>query len=417
MNPMLFGREDAVSQFSKRTKSMPLENDTEEGMTRTDTGLTNPALPESPNDRDAGRKKVFKSVADKMSDARSGLGRIKDAVGGGLRGHAARPSINTKDELFNSDANGFGVAAPAQQSSLLSSPIIAGKQATRKSRSEEAASPKNESQPTMADMHIKWSSEDAPKTDGMTTDAARNELVLSPTSVAGSLRDEHDLKGPMLEAQRKLGIPSNLLRRHSIDAPNEEDFAYDEARWPRRMSFGMAEEAVLRWDELVDLCGVSDPNLRHDPLVELNKALYTNIQQLTGHVQPWTQAKVKAVEEMDDRLGKEQEDLNNLYQQYSEACQRIQQTSSDVVAEDKSLMTENVKEIETLVARLDYEINSLVQRVEDIEDGVRQFEGHVEDVEKRAVHLKTQLETESFLHFVVRTLTGIGTGPNITRDS
>jgi len=55
--------------------------------------------------------------------------------------------------------------------------------------------------------------------------------------------------------------------------------------------------------------------------------------------------------------------------------------------------------------------------VQDVEDGVAQFEGQVEDVERRADELKNQLEMESWLHWAVRTLTGIGTGPNITQGS
>ena len=55
--------------------------------------------------------------------------------------------------------------------------------------------------------------------------------------------------------------------------------------------------------------------------------------------------------------------------------------------------------------------------VHDVEDGIQSFERQVEDVERRAEELKVQLETESWLHWFVRTLTGVGTGPNITRTA
>jgi len=45
------------------------------------------------------------------------------------------------------------------------------------------------------------------------------------------------------------------------------------------------------------------------------------------------------------------------------------------------------------------------------------FETQVEDMERRADELKAELETETWLHWAVRTLTGIGTGPQITQGS
>ena len=124
-----------------------------------------------------------------------------------------------------------------------------------------------------------------------------------------------------------------------------------------------------------------------------------------------------AVEGIDEHYAREQEDLQNLYYQLSEAYHRVKQSSSELIAEERAHVTEAIKEVEVLVARLEYEINGLVSKVDDVEDGVRLFERQVEDVEKRAEELKRTLETEGWAHWFVRTLTGIGTGPNITRGS
>ncbi|KAJ3472779.1 hypothetical protein NLG97_g10725 [Lecanicillium saksenae] len=69
-----------------------------------------------------------------------------------------------------------------------------------------------------------------------------------------------------------------------------------------------------------------------------------------------------------------------------------------------------------MMAQLEYEINALVFKVHEVEEGIVNFERQVVDVENRADELKRQLETESWLHWFVRTLTGVGTGPNITRS-
>ncbi len=107
--------------------------------------------------------------------------------------------------------------------------------------------------------------------------------------------------------------------------------------------------------------------------------------------------------------------MQNLYYQLSDTYQRVKQNSEETLAKERARATEAVKDVEVLVAKLEYEINALVSKVEDVEDGVLQFEQQVTNVERRAEDLKIQLETESWLHWFVRCVTGIGTGPNITR--
>lgn len=87
-----------------------------------------------------------------------------------------------------------------------------------------------------------------------------------------------------------------------------------------------------------------------------------------------------------------------------------------MLSEERAGLAEAVKDVEVLVAKLEYQINALVSKVKDVEDGVAQFEVQVEEVERRAAELKSVLETESWFHWFVRTLTGIGTGPNITKQ-
>jgi uncharacterized protein Yka (UPF0111/DUF47 family) len=110
-------------------------------------------------------------------------------------------------------------------------------------------------------------------------------------------------------------------------------------------------------------------------------------------------------------------ELQGLYHRLNEASQRVRYNSDELLSEQRANLTESVKEIEVLLARLEYEINGLVQKVYDVEDSIQSFERQVDDVESRAAELKVTLETESWLHWFVRTLTGIGTGPNITRET
>ncbi|KAF6839645.1 sin3 complex subunit [Colletotrichum musicola] len=441
--PPLFGRDE----IAKRTQSLPLEEEMQRQKEESPGVYSAPApasavsITESPGDKDALRKTVFKSVAGRVSDAKSGLGRIKDVVGTGLRGHASRPS---RDDYGENGYNNAGISALAQSSAAaLSSPVVVGRAFTWKNKPEEYLEKfKKEAE---AAQGIPESSEElvtAPETAKPARDSSEpslthveGELATPPNgpvkdeperiqaSVAGSVADEADLQGPF-EAERSCNnAVSFLQRRHSI-AVSRLSYKHplNEARWPRRLSFGDAEEAVLRWEEITDVYddkhfATADALMQQASLAEFARSLYDSIATIKREVNPWVESKVKAVEGIDEHYAREQEDLQNLYYQFSEAYQRVKQSSSELIAEERAHVTEAIKEVEVLVARLEYEINGLVSKVDDVEDGVRLFERQVEDVEKRAEELKRTLETEGWAHWFVRTLTGIGTGPNITRGS
>ncbi|KAK3938932.1 hypothetical protein QBC46DRAFT_450826 [Diplogelasinospora grovesii] len=468
----LFGNElkdDTISQTSsRRTQSMPVEDESEARKKEDSPGVYSAqpqgsalSMADSPGDKDALRRTVFKSVAGKVSDARSGLGRIRDAVGGGLRGHASRPS---RDEGPDSATGGFvtpSVATLAQSSASLSSPVAVGRAFTWKNKPEEylnamkkqaGESPAPPRQPaivkdTIAEEHetpladVKETTD--PFEDGEYTQSKlagerdkleevqateiRKELVDNDVSVGGSVVDESDLQGPILAAERRSNIPlACLQRRHSMDTVSNTALHQpaNEARYPRRLSFSDAEDAILRWEEILDIGGVTPVDCLLDSFgsittlqtqAELARSLYGRLLGMQMDLAPWVTAKVSDVEALDETLGVQQADLQSLYLAAGDAYQHMHHSSSELVAEERLRLTEGVKDVETLMAKLEYEINALVGKVQDVEDGVAQFERQVVDVEKRAEELKAVLETESWLHWFVRTLTGIGTGPNITR--
>ncbi|OLN84368.1 Protein STB2 [Colletotrichum chlorophyti] len=444
MAPPLFGKEEIAAQVGKRTQSLPLEEELQRQKEESPAIYSVPApasalsVTDSPGEKDALRKTVFKSVAGRVSDAKSGLGRIKDVVGTGLRGHASRPS---RDDFGENGYGSSGISALAQNSASVTSPVAVGRAFTWKNKPEEyLAAFKKEAD---AAQEVRESSQETDnvaariKPTGDTSDPsstnidaafatppnglAKDELGRVPTSVAGSVVDEAEFHGPFQAERTGNTAVSFLQRRHSIAVSRlRHKHPVNEARWPRRMSFGDAEEAVLRWDEITEIyddkhLATADALLQQASLAEFARSLYDSIATIKREVNPWVETKVKAVGSLDEHYAREQEDLQNLYYQLSEAYQRVKQSSTELIAEERAHVTEAIKEVEVLVARLEYEINGLVSKVDDVEDGVRLFERQVEDVEKRAEELKLTLETESWAHWFVRTLTGIGTGPNITR--
>ncbi|KAL2756564.1 hypothetical protein ACRALDRAFT_2103467 [Sodiomyces alcalophilus JCM 7366] len=446
MSAILFGKDDTAAALpGKRTQSSPAEEETRRTREETPPAsatqgpVSATSMPES--GPDALRKTVFKTVAGRVNDARSGLGRIKDTIGAGRRGHLTRPS---RDEHAESGYTSPSISALASSAAAIGSPTAVNRVFAWNAKPEEYLNMlrREGEQPHFPPSR---SSQDFDRTAG--TELGNQPSVVPDSSVTGSEPTHHrngaikeeddkgrdvgasvagsaldgDLVGP-LEAERSENTGAVYLqRRHSIGLwkPN---VIINEARWPRRLSFGDAEEAVLRWE---CIAGVVEPETTTPPdpvaalhqqaaAAELARSLYKSVRTVRDDVSPWVASKVSSVEALDAHYAREQDDLQNLYYQLSEAYRRARQGSAELVAAERARAVEAIREVEVLTARLEYEVTALAAKVGDLEDGVRLFERQVEDVEGRADELKVALETESWLHWAVRTVTGVGTGPNIT---
>ncbi|KAM6537567.1 hypothetical protein FALCPG4_003482 [Fusarium falciforme] len=440
-------KDDDSNPNPKRVYSAPAESEAESRRTDDSPGIYSAFPPgsatsigEGAGDKDALRKNMFKSVAGKMSDARSGFGRIKDAVGGGLRGHNTRPSVSTRDDFGEM---GIGGSNQALSTAMLSTtaPIPGvGRAFTWKNKPEEylAAMRRGETDvipglpqtshfASTSTVDFKPASAPACETqkreqEGELMDIGaevRKDVLSKAPSAVGSLVDEADIQGPFLEAERK-NRPARvgLSRRHSIQLLQcGAERILNENRWPRRMSFSDAEEAVLGWDDIIDITDTTGDFTNLEAFNDLAQFFSRQMDEIKEGIEPWVTEKLKAVELLDDRYAKDKDELHALYYQLNEACQRMRISSHELLAEERSHLTEGLKEVEVLVARLDYEINALLSKVNDVEDGIVTFERQVEDMEKKAEDLKIQLETEGWLHWLFRTMTGIGTGPDITRST
>jgi hypothetical protein len=406
------------------------------------------SMVESPSEKDQIRRGVFKSVTGKMSDARSGFGRIKDAVG--FRGHTSRHSkddtAETYEQLGYFPPNGTTLDP---SSAFPSTPPGINKTFTWKNKPEEykngypreraslvnapsSIQPRDsESPPGNSKLSLQPLATDPSQSEILLKDVEaeakwsaqvkeiRRDLVVNEPSVVGSAYGDGDLEGPLLEAERD---PNNfralLHRRHSItDLSPSKEKPLNDARWPRHLSFSEAETSVLRWEEAGQL--VDDENeldtwikFQQQRLIADDlKRLYERMCQLQSGTGSWVETKVGSVEGLDLQASQDQEELQLLYFQLSEAYQTVKQNSSDIITAERTHIMEAIKDIELIGAKLEYEINALLSKVEEVEDGVEQFESQVNNVERRAAELESHLRTESWLHWAVRSVTGIGTGP------
>ncbi|KAM4058567.1 Sin3 complex subunit (Stb2) [Hirsutella rhossiliensis] len=439
-------KHDTAGQAAKRTQSLPLEEDLEtrkkeDGTAPYSTFPPGPptSIADNAGDRDALRRNVFKSVAGKMNDARSGLGRIKDAVGGSRRGHASRPSASAKEDFWESGNTSAVAAGAAQASALASSPAVVSSAFPLKNMPEEYlagirrgdadALPRSSNDYRDASASLLDSKIGKKPTDERSSDLEstldnigteiRKDMLPQSLSRARPMTDENDLQGPFLDAERRSeGRQLAVSRRHSCGVSDlAHKHAMNENRWARRMSFGDAEPAILTWTEIVDIMDTTGDVDLYGARADGAEHLGRLIDGIMHDAKPWVEEKMKMVELLNERYVRHSSELQNLYQQLNEACQRVRHNSDELLAVERGSLGESIKEIEVLFARLEYEIDSLVQKVHDVEDGIQNFERQVDGVEKRAEQLKLQLETESWLHWFVRTLTGVGTGPNITRET
>lgn len=451
-------KDDVLSQAgSRRAQSMPVEEEQEVEKATEELMGSYSAPPASaastmdinagPPEKDALRKTVFKSVAGKVSDARSGLGRIRDAVGTGLRSHANRPS---KDDVTSGPAPmslAPSIASLAQSSTALTSPVAVGRAFTWRLRPEEYLNGIKERDPNDSTPVLSIASTTTGGTPSVIrqpsnlrrrgTDIARSEPAVAEIAksldvpvTTKSIPDLNDLLGPIQTLERTTNLPISLLqRRHSVQVSTPSlyiDQLSNEAKYPRRLSFSAAEDAVLGWDEVYDISSLLPSDVPPQQLsdgtlfetqAELARSLYAHLATLQSGLSPWVSSKLSSVENLDETFTRQQHELQSLYLHVSDAYQRIRHSGEEIVGEERHRLNEAAKDVEVLVAKLEYEIGALVDKVQDVEDGVERFGAQVADVERRAEELKTVLETETWFHWFVRTLTGIGTGPNITRST
>ena len=108
-----------------------------------------------------------------------------------------------------------------------------------------------------------------------------------------------------------------------------------------------------------------------------------------------------------------QDELNSLFYARSEEFRALLRGSKDVTEFEREQLAEAAKEIEVLGAKLEYEINILRGKVEDVEDGVDEFERQVIVVEDRVTQLEKSTQTkESWPQWFMRSIPGFGAQRN-----
>ena len=102
---------------------------------------------------------------------------------------------------------------------------------------------------------------------------------------------------------------------------------------------------------------------------------------------PFVEDAVATVENLDQTAQQHIEQLNDLYYQKLDESQTLRATSTDIISDEKSALTEGLRKVEVLGQKLDYELNSLQSRIQEVEDGLKEFDRNVTEIEARVREL------------------------------
>lgn len=375
------------------------------------------------------RRTVLKSVTGKMTDARSGLGRIKEAVGKtGLRGHYHKYS---KDGNMVSDGDSI-TDTPINRSASKLSDFWGAQQETKPTNDEGAVgyplnSRRGSSIPENSSDAKKEVQTIVPDEKAIETDV---ESTSSLDSESRNLRLEDHMLNHFPRPNKASGnsntslnsLPtansqdaSNLSSRKSAwkkHFPPESDAlpllrstksvsrlrtrsenSYHQYRWPRHLSFSAVVDVVAAGaDPGTDR--ISDAGKTPDAILAFEESLVTNARSLEARLQDLrtkdgslVEQKVEEVNDFDTQYAKDQDTLHLMYRQRLEEFDALRDTSVELVAEEKKSLTQTIKDVDNLGAKLEYELTALYSKVEDVENGVAEFERQVLEIERRAEDL------------------------------
>ena len=352
-----------------------------------------------------------KGVSGRVSDARAGLGRFKDAVGlQGLRSHhhqhsresselthdaAYRPSIDSDNEApLTKTRTDSGFRSEIRTSNDVDEPIeeeleqeeVSSRLFPIPDSGEikapeihiESAPTEDESEQTRPDQYLAQQPQ-------VIDDESDMERVMSRSTAASTDR-ERDRDGSIS------GIATMALRRPQ----SCEEFQNIEREIERRdnycarhLSFSTVEEVVLNWEPaggkptVKDTDNLEEAIAQEDMLASEGRIFSSRILELSQHTAPWVERQVDSVDGLNQVLYDRHEELNSVYLERFANYQRLRERSSDILLDEHHHLADGVKRVELLGAKLDYELHVLESKVEDMEAGLSDFDRHIVNVETR----------------------------------
>jgi hypothetical protein len=365
------------------------------------------------------RMDIAYDQASQTGEGRSGFGRLRDAVG--LRSHHSKHSKEDSQQDAGDDQEIPGRAESVKQLSTRPDHVL--------------RSPTTESvrDPLQRPDHLLKHMDNPPSTTKPPFDMALAQTVTNASRIS-LLSTQSDNRKPAtnagpapVEAAKRPGTPrghsetpmerigkeiramefptefryngpqSTYLRRSQsaimlLALPDDNPRAN---RIPRRLSFSAIEDSLLGFEDITATDDDSTTKSARPSAAliqqEAKKAFsYRKARRILFLEQasvPFVESAVNTVENLDQMAQQHVEQLNELYYQRLEEYQSLRATSTEVIGEEKSALAEGLRKVEVLGQKLDYEVNALQSRIQEVEDGLNEFDRNVTDIEARVREL------------------------------
>lgn len=218
------------------------------------------------------------------------------------------------------------------------------------------------------------------------------ETVTADASVTGSVYNGVDLNEALPEVQPD--VTKSLRRTLSLDILQQEHEHRNDDAYPRHLSFSLAEESVLTWPAISH---DSDDEDYEDLAAKLAAQTHTAqtstllslaLQNLSSHTATWTTTQLSSLQTLLTHSDTAQTTLNNFYIPQVENMQTLQSRVEGSLREIRERLEEGGKAVETEKAKLEYGIEGLRGKVQDVRVGVGEFEKGVRRMEERVGELE-----------------------------
>lgn len=397
----------------------------------------------------APRRTVLKSVTERMTDARSGLERIKEAVGKtGLRGHYHKHSKDenppsdgesTKETPSTTQPQHFGDkwTAPQDLTPAIISEVPVYSIHPSRGGSITNDSPEAQKINQITALEKKTLDNDADSVSSLDSESRNLGAEVRSVNHVQNMGQKDRYTTPSFDSLNLAELPVTSKSRQRIK--ERRNFALEsgqplilqrtkssshlpvgtqnssyEARWPRHLSFSAVVDVVATGvdtassDDVATRKSIDAALAAEDYLAMCARHLATQLQALSACDGSWVEQSVEIVHDLDAQYGKDQESLNQMYHQKLEEYNVLRDVSDELVAEKTASLADTIKEIENFVAKLEYELTALQLKIKDVENGATEFERQVLEIESRAEELHEETrDRPSWLSWPWRIFAGI----------
>ncbi|KAF2864884.1 hypothetical protein BDV95DRAFT_673127 [Massariosphaeria phaeospora] len=393
----------------------------------------------SEKDKDPNSKRAAIKRATGKIESGSGLSRIKDVVG--RRGHQPKPSkdesgrVSTQQLIVDSvytrhrDENGTSVSGShdrprfSQEQTRDALSTVATHQSGTNHDPSFTKTLTETPRGSNTSLAIEKAPSDHAERNAIPKHSTDEEDPARPPtiedSVAGSIYHGIDLNDKLPVEETNV-IPPFLRRTQSSDQLEFHHALHrSEKWWPRNLSFSIAEESILTWRSLTIISPEEDStaSLRaalasQQLIAEDAKRLRHRLALLYNIDARWVEARLTSVQDLETQADQDITELDDMYYPRLDEYQSLREDAHEILSRERLQLQEAIRDLETLGAKLEYEIHALRSKVDDVEDGVQELERQVEFVEEKCRELDVVCaEREGWLHWGVRVLTGMGRPP------